>query len=73
LFVFQDLSQDLSIDVKGLRRNLRHWVAALGIDGIHRRQAERVLLDSACQAEALRRIEVNEGGKIGKEGGVDRQ
>src|SRR4051794_12008482 len=27
-------SEDLSIDEQGLRRNLRHWVDDLGIDGV---------------------------------------
>jgi 4-hydroxy-tetrahydrodipicolinate synthase len=26
--------EDLSIDEKGFRRNLRHWVDDLGIDGV---------------------------------------
>ena len=27
-------AQDLSIDEKGFRKNLRHWVDDLGIDGV---------------------------------------
>src|SRR5215470_19966301 len=27
-------NEDLSLDEKGLRRNLRHWVDDLGIDGV---------------------------------------
>ena len=47
-------AEDLSIDEAGFRRNLRHWVDDLGIDGdFHRRQAERVLLDVGCRAQAL--------------------
>ena len=44
---------DLAIDEAGLRRNLRHWVDDLGIDGVFvSRQAGRVLLDVGRRAQA---------------------
>src|SRR3954463_8807317 len=61
-------NQDLSIDEKGFRRNLRHWVDELGIDGVFiaGKQSE---FFSMSLAERKRSMEIVVD-EIGKTAGV---